>query len=130
MEMASLLIMLPGSTNGLQRGKREEPGWKIFNLVCLVWAISNMNILIRLLWWSMNCFMSKAPSTLSKWGWEMMIRVLRMTSLHGGSFFGRSWISYFRMKMRQVHLLLIQLPFLNTGLYLSSLKKFHIWKKF
>ncbi|KAG6520173.1 hypothetical protein ZIOFF_017211 [Zingiber officinale] len=36
MEMASLLIMLPDSTNGLQRGKREEPGWKIFNLVAVV----------------------------------------------------------------------------------------------
>ncbi|KAG6506241.1 hypothetical protein ZIOFF_031563 [Zingiber officinale] len=36
MEMASLLIMLPGSTNGLHRGKREEPGWKIFNLVAVV----------------------------------------------------------------------------------------------
>nr|CAN77401.1 hypothetical protein VITISV_027794 [Vitis vinifera] len=65
-------------------------------------------------------------SALSQWVLGMMTNALRMTSLHGVSCCGLSWISCFGMRMmQQLFLPLTQLLCWNTGLYFMTQKVHH-----
>ncbi|KAG6478878.1 hypothetical protein ZIOFF_062323 [Zingiber officinale] len=97
----------------LATGKREEPGWKIFNLVAVV-----------------------VDELLHEQGAKHIVQVGLGDDNQGIEDDFSAWrellwpeLDKLLQDENETGALLIQLPFLNTGLYLSSPKKFHIWTK-
>uniref|UniRef100_A0A2P2MAK8 NADPHcytochrome P450 reductase CPR P450R n=1 Tax=Rhizophora mucronata TaxID=61149 RepID=A0A2P2MAK8_RHIMU len=108
MEMVNQPIMQPDSINGLQRGKRRNSGFRTLSMEYLDLATGSMSILTRWPRWWTRPLLSMVGSALSHWALEMMINVLKMTSLHGENWCGLNWIICFLMeRMQQLFLHLI-----------------------